>query len=246
MPFQVGERAVYEIWFIGGLAGHILMEVKKPFKRNGVWHRHFFTELKSDKSYESLFRVHDEMTSISDPLDFRSVYFFFKQDERSLFSERIRQEKHLEFDHERCRAQEIILKQKETKKQEFNLQYGAKDSLGMIYFLRTLHYEIGKQERALVYSSTKNWWLEATPVAKETIAVSAGKFKTIKIKLLTYFGKELEQQGDAYIWIAETRNRPVVKILGKLVIGSILFELVEYEAGKNPEMSDSEEVTDEG
>ena len=242
MPFQAGEKAVYKIWFIGLLAGHFFMEVKKPIKYNGNWHQHFYSEVKSDRSYESLFRINDSMTSYSDPVDFRISKFNFKQDERSLFSNRFRQVKHLEFDHKSCRVHEIVFKnEKVSKKQEFDLQYGAKDSLGMIFYLRTLPYEMGKQERTLVYSSKKNWWLEATPVAKETIVVSAGKFNTIKLKLLTYFGKELQQQGDVHVWIAESQNRPVVKIQGKLALGSLLFELMEYQEGRNVEMTETEE-----
>ncbi len=247
MPFQVGEKAIYKIWFIGLLAGHFVMEVKKPVKRNGIWHMHFFSELKSDRSYESFFRVNDSMTSYSGPVDFRISKFSFKQDEWSLISDHVRQIKHLEFDHENCRVRELVyINEKETQKQEFELHYGAKDSLGMIYYLRSLSYKIGRQERTLVYSSKKNWWLEATPVAKETIAISAGKFNTIKLKLLTYIGKDLQQQGDLHIWIAETRNRPVVKIQGKLAIGSLLFELMEYQEGREPEITESEEVLSEG
>ncbi len=239
-PFKAGEKIVYSVRYTGLLAGHTYMEVKPPIEYKGRWHQQFRTEVKSLESYEHIYRVQDVMESISDPHDFRISQFIFKQDEDSFFSDHFWQQKLLIFDHERCQVTEkISRKNKKEKVKNFALVHGAKDTLGMIYYLRMLDYELNIPQRTMVYSSEKNWWLEAYPMAREKIEVPVGEFNTTKLKLTTYLGKELQQQGDVYIWIAETPNRPIVLIQGDVKIGSLLFEMIEYVPGMQRTQEDA-------
>ncbi|MBF0287279.1 MAG: DUF3108 domain-containing protein [SAR324 cluster bacterium] len=231
-PFKAGEKAVYAVRYTGIVAGHIYMDVKPPILHKETWHRHFRTEVKSLESYENIYRIHDVMESISDSHDFRIAQFLFKQDEQSFFSNHFWKQKSLVFDHEHCLVTETIRREnKKDKVKSFALIRGAKDTLGMIYYLRTLDYEINIPQRTMVYSSEKNWWLETYPIAKEKVTVPAGEFSATKLKLTTYLGKELQQQGDVYLWIADTPNRPVVLIHGDVKIGSLRFEMTEYVPG---------------
>lgn len=246
-PFKAGEKAVYEIHYAGILAGHAYMNVNPPVQYKDIWHRQFQVEVKSLESYETLYHVHDVMKAISDPYDFRVAKFYLKQDEESLFSNRFRQSKSITFEHERCKVRETIQRhEKRDKIKEFDLVYGAKDSLGMIYYLRTLQYDLNTPVRTLVYSSEKNWWLEAVPVVKENVTVSAGEFETIKLQLVTYLGKELQQQGEVYIWIAQTPQRPLVKVQAEVALGSLWFELLKYEPGTQDQVVEAEEIQEEG
>ena len=84
----------------------------------------------------------------------------------------------------------------DDEENDFDLEYGAVDALGAVFLLRTKNYKLGKIERFMVYTSEKNWWLEAKPVAFEKVKVPAGTFDTVKLSLKTYIGRELQQKGD--------------------------------------------------
>ena len=89
-----------------------------------------------------------------------------------------------------------------------------------------MNFRLGEIQRIPVYSSRKNWWLDASPVKKEEIKVPAGTFSTIKLKLQTYLGKDLQQKGDVYAWIGiEHPARPLVRVEGEIKIGSVEMEL---------------------
>lgn len=230
-PFKSGENAIYEIRYAGLWIAQAQMKVNPPIEHNGRWHRQFHLGVQTLEDQGTLFRVDDVMEAISDPQDFRIAKFYLKQDEKTLFSDRFRQEKFLEFEHGRCKVRETIQQPNQAKEvEEFDLVSGAKDSLGVLYYLRTV-YDPEKTVRTLVYSSEKNWWLQAIPVVEETVGVPAGEFRTTKFQLITYLGKELQQKGDVFIWIAQTPQRPIVMIQAEVAVGSLWLELARYEAG---------------
>jgi 3'-phosphoadenosine 5'-phosphosulfate (PAPS) 3'-phosphatase len=90
---------------------------------------------------------------------------------------------------------------------EREAQYGAVDVIGATLKLRTFNYVPGKAERFLVYTSEKNWFLEAHPVGIEDVSVPAGTFKAMKVRLQTFIGKEMQQKGDVFVWIADDKQR---------------------------------------
>jgi hypothetical protein len=156
------------------------------------------------------------------------------QNEGKLFSRAFVQKKWLDFDHENCKVSERTAPQgKEEKTGTFDLSYGANDALGVLFNLRTKNYKLGQKERVLVYTSEKNWYLEAEPVAFEDVTVPAGVFKAVKLKLQTFLGKDLQQKGEVYMWIGtETVDKPLVQIQGEIKIGSIWIKLHKYKNGK--------------
>ena len=65
----------------------------------------------------------------------------------------------------------------------------------------------------------KKWWLDATPVAMETVKVGAGEFPSVKMKLQTFIGKSLQQKGDVHVWISTAHlARPIVQIQADIKI----------------------------
>ena len=108
----------------------------------------------------------------------------------------------------------------------FDLEYGAIDALGALFKIRTLNFQKRKPIQFTVYSSEKNWTLEALPVGFETIEVKAGKFKAVKVRLKTSAGQDFEQEGNMFLWIATDHpNRPLVKVEAELKFGSVDLQL---------------------
>ncbi len=152
-----------------------------------------------------------------------------------MFGRRLQQKKWLEFSHEDCKVFERTAKVgKEEKKESFDLSYGAMDTLGVAFWLREKTFKVGEKTRALIYSSEKNWWLDAEPIAVEKVKTKAGEFEAMKMKLQTYIGQELQQKGDVYIWIdTKTPQRPLVMIKADIKLGSVWIELASISPGKS-------------
>ncbi|HYX39492.1 MAG TPA: DUF3108 domain-containing protein [Oligoflexus sp.] len=249
MPFQSGEEARYILKY--GLVkvhvGYGFLRVMPPAKhtmpvakKDGAviqeprWHRVFAAEAYTGDWYKMIFAGHDKMQAFSRPWDFGVTKFYISQNEEKPFVRRFHQEKWLDFDHVSCKVTERTVdhKKKREKNTEHFLQPSADDALGALYKLRTHTYELNKTERVLVYTSEKNWWLEATPVAIEDVKTALGNFKAYKLAVKTYLGKELQQRGKLFVWIAaEHPNRPMIKVEGEVTFGSIYLELDRYTPG---------------
>ena len=68
---------------------------------------------------------------------------------------------------------------------------------------------------------------------KETVKVEGGSYPATKLKLQTYLGEELQQKGDLYMWIADTPERPMIKIEAEVKVGTFYVELSKFKAGKS-------------
>lgn len=237
-PFKAGEAATYEVSWQGLKVGYGTMEVRNPMKQmirgQGYWHRVFHVSASTGDWFKAIFVAKEEMQALSRPWDFGVSHFYMEQNEGKLFSRPFVQKKWIDFDQEGCQAKEKVQRpEKPEGNNVFPLSYGAIDALSVVYQMRTRNYKIGQKEKAPVYTSEKNWWLEADPQANETLTVPAGTFKTVKLKLQTYIGKDLQQKGEVYAWIAtDTPQRQLVQIQGEIKIGDVWIKLHRYTAGR--------------
>ena len=46
-PYKQGEMSVFKVSYMGALAGTGTIEVKRPYKYEGIWHRSFHAEAKT-------------------------------------------------------------------------------------------------------------------------------------------------------------------------------------------------------
>jgi hypothetical protein len=249
MPFQPGEEARYVLKY-GLLRVHVgygYLRVQPPTKyvmsigkKNGEalreprWHRVFSAEAFTGDWYKMIFAAHDKMQAFSRPWDFGVTKFYISQNEEKPFVRRFHAEKWLDFDQVSCLVHERETdhkKQKETLGEHY-LNPSSIDAMGVIFKLRTYSWDLQKTERILVYTSEKNWWLEATPLAVETLKSATGTYRAHKIALRTYLGKELQQRGKLFVWIAaDDPSRRLLKIEGEVTFGSIYLELDQFTAG---------------
>lgn len=233
VPFKAGEAATYELSWAGLKAGYGTLEVRTPRKYNDQWHRVFHVEASTGDWFSAIFVAKEEMEAISRPWDFGIAKFYMEQNEAKTFGRKFQQKKWLEFDHDNCKVRERT-QQPEKKEElaEHDLSPGAIDALGVLYALRARTFKIGQKERAPVYTSEKNWWLEAEPLAFEKITVPAGTFDTVKLKLTTFIGKELQQKGDVWAWVAtNTPEKALIQVQGEIKIGSVFVKLHKFTPG---------------
>lgn len=232
-PFKAGEISTFEVSWMGMLAGYGTIEIQSPQKHEGVWHRVYHVDGKTGDWFKGFYVAHDEATAFARPWDWGVSKFYMEQQEGKLIGTSLVQKKWLDFNHDKCKVHEKVwMPDKPEDIADRDVQYGAIDAIGAALKLRTFQYTLGTPEKFLVYTSEKNWFFEATPLAVETVEVAAGSFKATKLKLQTYIGKDLQQKGDVYAWISTTAPHQLVQIQGDIKLGSVFMKLHRYHAGQ--------------
>ena len=245
-PFGAHESAKYTLYYGKIHVGHGVLTVKPPVRHKvasskgkvNLWLMQFSGDAETGEWYENIFKGHDSIQAWSNPTDFSISKFYIRQKEKAALNDMVHKEKWLDFNHSNCQVKVLEKdhgKGKE-KREEFWLQQKAIDVLGALYKLRTYDFQINKEEKFLVYSSEKNWELSVTPELIEEVETPAGRFTADKLRLRTYIGKELQQRGDAFIWIARGKEhpfRPMVKLEAEVSFGSIYLELEEFKPKKS-------------
>ena len=231
-PYKAGEVSEYAISWMGMLAGYGSIEIQAPQKVDGIWHRGYHIVGRTGDWFKGIYVANDSASAVVRPWDEAVRKFYLEQREGKFLGKSFSMKKWLDFNHERCKVSEKVEhSEKGSSISERDLQYGAIDAIGATLKLRTYSYVPGKTERFLVYTSEKNWFLDATPIGVEEVVVPAGTFKAMKVKLQTYIGKELQQKGDVFVWIAGDKNRTLVQVQGEIKIGSVFMRLSKYTPG---------------
>lgn len=249
VPFQPGEesRYVLKYGFARVHVGYGFLRVEAPIKQQinvfnkdgqiveeSRWHRVLSADAYTGDWYKLIFAAKDKLRAISRPWDNGISNFYISQNEEKPFVRRYQVEKWLNFDPVHCKVAERTVDHKKNKEktEEHYLEPHAVDAMGAAFKLRTFNYQINKTERFMVYTSGKNWWLEATPTAEETITTEIGKYKAHKLSIKSYLGKDLQQKGKLFIWVASDHpQRPMLKVEGEVTFGSIYLEIDQFKAG---------------
>ena len=243
MPFQPGERARYSVAYMGLPAGFGVMAVDPPANTGGRWQRAFRVQAHTGDWYRRVYDGEGSVLALSRPSDFGATAYWYEQEGQSLLAKRTHRKRVLTFEQDACKVIEYTKRTgKRAHTEEVALSYGATDMLSALYYLRTKDYEIGKVERRLLYASGKNLWLEADPVAYETLTVPAGTFKALKLKLRAYFREEPLRNRNVEIWfLPDHPHKPIVRADAQMKIGHVRLELLEFVAGKSdgPPVSDA-------
>jgi hypothetical protein len=232
-PFKAGEMSEYAISWMGMLAGYGTIEIKAPQKVDGIWQRAYHVEGRTGDWFKGIYVANDSASAVVRPWDEGVTKFYIEQQEGKFLGKSFVMKKWLDFSHDRCKVVEKT-EHSDTGNTtiERDLHYGAIDVIGAALKLRQFNYVPGKVERFLVYTSEKNWFLEATPLAVEDVTVPAGTFKAMKVKLQTFIGKDLQQKGDVFVWVANDKQRTLVQVQGDIKIGSVYMRLSKYLPGR--------------
>lgn len=251
LPFSAGEESKFELSY-GAMNVHVgygYIRVLPPVKhkipvgngKNGKtfekrWHQVFLAEGFTGDWYKMIFQAHDKVQAFARPWDKGASRFYISQDENKPFNRSYRREKWLDYDHVNCQAimrEQIHHKNKEKRETHF-LKPGAMDAVSALFRLRSHPFKVGKSEKFLVYTSEDNWWLKATPLKEETVEVKYGKHKAVVLKVHSYLGEELQQDGELIVWVAiDHPNRPLLKVKGQVKFGSFYIELESFKPGRS-------------
>jgi hypothetical protein len=232
-PYQPGELADYKVYYLGVYVGFGKLKVHPPLKYEGEWVRVFSGHAKTGAWYEAIYKADDMVQAYARLSDFAAQKFYLKQDESKLFGSVTKLEKWFTFNHIAGEVLEVeTQKGKEPTRETIPLEPGSIDTLSIAFRLRHVHFVEGKEQKFLLYSSKKNWWLKITPLGSEVIKVPAGTFQCAKLGVESYIGQHLEQKGPITVWISEAdKHRAIVKIDATIKIGWMTMTLEKFSPG---------------
>jgi len=225
IPFQPGEKLVFELKWTVISAGKASLEVKPFTKVNGEDAYHFELKAKTNRFLDRFYKVRDRINGYTNMDITRSLFYSKRQREGKTKKNAV-----VKFDWEDSTAEytEYI---KQSKRKTIELMPGTFDPLSIFYYSRKLPLQVGQEMQRPVTDGKKCVMGKVKVVRREKIIVPAGEFDTfLMVPDLQHVGGVFKKSKNATIelWVSADNRRLPVKLKSKVVVGSFTGELISY------------------
>lgn len=217
--FGCGEELSYTVryGFITAGTGSFFVRPQAVERGGGVCYDVNF-EVRSLKSLEWIYRVHDTYRTL---IDTNGIYpVFFEQHNREGSYKR---DYWAEFDHAKRIAK--------TSEGEFSIEPFTHDVVSALFYLRTQDLS-GLKKGDIValknFTDRQSYALNVRVLGRETVKVEAGTFRCIAIEPLVVEGGLFKSDGRIVVWFTDDARKIPVKVATKVVIGTIDVELTAF------------------
>jgi Protein of unknown function (DUF3108) len=218
LPFFVGEKLLFEVRWMGFLAGNASMAVSGQVTRNGHDVYHIRSLAESSPFFSLFYNVRDMGETFVDVRELYPWYFRLDQREGARSVQRT-----VTFDQQRGVA--IYTKNQETP-QEVKIPWGVQDSLSSFYLVRTLPLRVGQSIHLKTFSNGKTYDLEVQILRREKVEAYWGPVDALVVQPLMRFQEILRQKGDVLIWVTDDDRRLPVRMKTAIKVGSIEATLI--------------------
>lgn len=222
------EKIVLGISYMGVTTGKITVRsyLNKMIGNQNVYHIN--ARVKTSDYYSYLYKVDDICDSYVTKDLFKPLKFSLIQRETSQNIDDLQL-----FDHDRMKTftfykRETKKKTKKKKREKF-VPYYFQDPLSVLYFVRGLPFEKGKEYKVPIVNQGKVEILSARLDKFETINTNIGKRKAFKVSIHTKTKGKTIKGGDMHFWFSADEKRVFLKLKAKISIGTITGEIEKYE-----------------
>lgn len=226
--FFVGEKLIYEIYYLGIPVGQSVSEVKEIATVAGRKAYHFQVQVHSYKVMDWIYKVRDEHHSFVDVETLQSLKY-----QKKLQEGRRHSYERLEWDPDSGGIREYDVQGKVLR--EMKLETPMQDALSCGYWSRTLDFKPGETFFVPVFAEGKAWNLQVKTYEKKPMILSkVGRFEAVRIEPLMEFTGIFFRKGKVEGWVSLDGRRIPLKMKVKIpVLGSISAELVRYTPGES-------------
>jgi hypothetical protein len=218
LPFAAGEQLVYEVTWLGIVAGKAEMVVEPPVAGERPPAYRLVTTATSNEFMSRIFPVDDRMESLVEVARFRTLSF------RKRLREGVKvHDEEVTFDAVRNVAV--------SDGREVPTPPEVQDALSAFYWMRTLPLEPGKSLQVPVHSGGRSYTLQVDVIARERIRTPFGERVAFKVEPHHEQRGVFDQRGRLLVWIADDAGRLPLLMKTSLPIGNIVVRLVEYRWG---------------
>jgi hypothetical protein len=218
-PFFVGEELLFEVRWMGLLAGNASMAVSGQVSKDGHDVYHVRSLAESSPLFSLFYHVRDVGETFIDVQELYPWYFHLDQHEGSRSTQRT-----VIFDQQRGVA---FYAKNQQSPQELKVPVGVHDSLSSFYILRTVPLRVGQSIHLNTFSNGKTYDVEVQVLRREKLEAYWGTVDTLVVQPLMRFQEILRQKGDVLIWVTDDERRIPIRMKTAIQVGSIEATLID-------------------
>ena len=217
-PFQVGEQLTYDISWLNITAGTAVMAVSGAGTDGDRPLVKLVTTAQSRPAITKFFPVDNRVESLLDPATLLPEHLTFKRREG-------KKKEDIEYTfHQREGAVTVV---KGEASERLEMPPGTQDVISCLYYTRSaLSLQPGASLTMNVYHDKKNRKLDVRVEEIETISGPWGTAETARLLVVMPFQGVFLNQGNLRVWLTNDERRIPVRMKAKVVIGSIVADLV--------------------
>lgn len=217
-PFQVGEQLTFDISWLNITAGTAVMAVSGAGMDGGQPLVKLVTTAQSRPVITKFFPVDNRVESLLDLATLFPEHLLFKRREG-------KKKEDIEYTFQQKEGKVTVIKGGTTE--ILDMPPGTQDVISCLYYARSaLSLQPGASLTMNVYHDKKNRKLEVQVEEIETISGSWGKVETARVLVVMPFQGLFLNQGNIRVWFTNDERRIPVRMKAKVVIGSIVADLV--------------------
>lgn len=219
--FPVGEQVVLSASFFGVEAGKVQLGVKSDKLFNGKEVLHFYALGKTSSLFSLVYKVRDSIESLWS-LDFkRPLSLAFDVDEtkqkyktRSYFDWSKRKAEYFEEGWHKKKGNY-------RNKKEWKLPKFGQDILSVIFYIRTLDLEVGKEYNFNVMEDEKVIQAQLKVDRREILKTKIGALSALVLKPFFKTKGKFKKVGDISIWVTDDKYKQLLRVESKIKIGTV-------------------------
>lgn len=218
-PFQVGERLTYDISWLNITAGTAVMEVAGVGSERDRALAKLVTTAQSRPAITKFFPVDNRVESELDLTALVPEHMTFRRREG-------KKKEDLEYLFHHKEGTVTAVKGGVTE--SLPIPAGTQDIISCLYYVRSaLQMTPGASLTMNVHHDKKNRPVEVRVEGAETLEGSWGKAETMRVLVIMPFQGLFMNQGNIRVWFTTDEHRTPVRMKAKVVIGSIVADLVD-------------------
>jgi hypothetical protein len=217
-PFQVGEQLTYEISWLNITAGTAVMEVAAAAMEGDQPLVKLITTAQSRPAITKFFPVDNRVESLLNPDTLLPEHLTFRRREG-------KKKEDIEYTFHRKEGTVTAVKGGTTETLE--IPSGTQDIISCLYYARSeLSLRPGSSLTMNVHHDKKTHKMDVRVEAIETINSSSGKVETARVLVVMPFQGIFLNQGNIRVWFTNDDRRIPIRMKAKVIIGSIVADLV--------------------
>jgi hypothetical protein len=216
--FHVGEQLTYEISWLNITAGTAVMGVSDAGTDGERPLAKLITTAQSRPVITKFFPVDNRVESIVDPATLLPEHLTFKRREG-------KKKEDIEYTFHQKEGRVTVVKGGTTETAEMPM--GTQDVISCLYYARsTLSFQPGSSLTMNVYHDKKNRKLDVQVEGIETVSGPWGEVETVRVLVIMPFQGLFLNQGNIRVWFTNDDRRIPIRMKAKVIIGSIVADLV--------------------
>lgn len=229
--FQIGEQLTYEISWLNITAGTAVMAVRDAGTDGNRPLAKLVTTAQSSPFVTKFFPVDNRVESIVDPATLLPERLIFKRREGK---------KKEDFDYTFHQKEGTVTVIKGESTETLQIPPGTQDVISCLYYARSsLSFKPGSSLTMNVHHDKKNRRLEARVEEIETVNGPWGEVEAARVLVIMPFQGLFLNQGNVRVWFTNDDRRIPVRMKAKVIIGSIVADLVNRWLASSPTQSSS-------